>query len=504
MTSLLELEGIRKNFGPVQALKGVDLKVGSSEVHALIGENGAGKSTLMKVLSGAHRADEGKIIFEGKPYTSSDPAAARALGVGMIYQELNIAPHLTVEENITLGLDTTRFGFRESKTTQVKECLSRLGHEDIPTSIQAGQLSIGQQQIVEIARALFAKSRLIIMDEPTSSLSAEDTQALFKVIARLKEDGLSVIYISHFLEEVKTVSDRFTVIRDGESVAKGDMSETSLDFIIEAMVGRSLDEMYPKRDHRIGGSVLKVRGLSGIKMPQNVSFELSKGEIMGIAGLVGSGRSELIRCLFGLDPRISGQVDVMGSPNAQTDAPHQSLKSGLNVLSENRKEEGLAVRLSLADNLTLSRLSPYKRGPFLNLREEKQSANQWLKELNVKYHSSQQAASTLSGGNQQKVAIARLLHHDSRILLLDEPTRGIDVGSKAEIYRLIEELADAGKSIMVISSYLPELMGICDSLAVMHKGALSPKLNIEDWSESSVMRYATSGLMPNHSKEPKT
>ena len=493
--TLLRLEGIHKNFGPVQALGGVDLEVRQAEVHALIGENGAGKSTLMKVLSGAHRADQGKILFEDQPFTATDPASARRLGVGMIYQELNIAPHLSVEENITLGLDTSTFGFRNSKSQEVVECLKRLGHSDILPSTPAGQLSIGQQQIVEIARALFAKSRLIIMDEPTSSLSAEDSQALFKVIERLRDDGLSIIYISHFLEEVKAISDRYTVIRDGISVSTGIMSEASLDHIIEAMVGRSLEEMYPPKNHPVGGPVLKARELQGTELPQKADFELAKGEILGIAGLVGSGRSELIRCLFGLNHRVSGKVDVVGNPKSLTHRPQSSLKSGLNLLSENRKEEGLAVDLGLATNLTLSNLKPYRQGPFLNLKKERSSAQHWLKELRVKHHSPRQPASTLSGGNQQKVAIARLLHHDSRILLLDEPTRGIDVGSKAEIYRLIEELAGKGKSIVVVSSYLPELMGICDSLAVMHKGNLSPKKSITEWDENSVMRYATSGTL---------
>ena len=496
MTPLLQLTGIAKSFGPVKALRGVNLEVRHGEIHALIGENGAGKSTLMKILSGAEQPDSGTIVFDGKPYAPASPAVGRLSGIAMIYQELTLASHLTVEENITLGVEKSSFGFSKSQKEVVKEALALLGQPDLDTNTRVSQLSIAKQQLVEIARALVLDTKVVIMDEPTSSLTAADTEALFAVIKTLQGRGIAVIYISHFLEEVQQISDRYTVLRDGETVGSGSMREATVPHLIGQMVGRSLDEMYPQVPHQIGGPVLEVSGLQGIASPKNVSFTLHSGEILGIAGLVGAGRTETIRSLFGLDGIRKGQVKIAGKPEVKVQyiSPRTALDHGMDMLSEDRKEEGLAVNLPIYANITLSSLQKLSGFGWLRLNQEQKAAEQWQREMNIKCHNVRQAASALSGGNQQKIAIARLLHQNGDIFFLDEPTRGIDVGSKAEIYRLIQQLAAKGKAIVVISSYLPELLGICDTLAVMHRGELSAVKPIRQWDDNSIMLYATAGM----------
>lgn len=494
MDYLLSLQNIYKSFGVVKALKGVSLHVKKGEVHALIGENGAGKSTLMKVISGAHQADSGQMFFNGQTYLPKNPLDSRKLGIAMIYQELTLAPHLTVEENIMLGIEPTQFGFVKNNQKKVRQALSLLGQDFSPTT-KVRELSIGKQQLVEIARALVAEAQIIIMDEPTSSLSSEDTQALFKVIQALKKQDIAIIYISHFLEEVKEISDSFTVLRDGETISSGSMQEITIPEIIRQMIGRSVDELYPNIPHNTEETVLEVKQLGNGISPKNVSFKLRKGEILGLAGLIGAGRSETIRAIFGLEKVKNGEVKIKEYPHIKAHYlyPQATLDKGINLLSENRKEEGLALNLSIATNLTLSALKKYTKLGFLNLKEESQNAKNWADKLGSKYQSIDQAISGLSGGNQQKICLARLLHHESEILFLDEPTRGIDVGSKSEIYRLIQQLASQGKAIVMISSYLPELLGVCDTLAVMHRGEMSPIREVEQWTEDDIMLYATSG-----------
>lgn len=493
---LLRLEGIHKAFGPVQALAGVDLTAESGTIHGLIGENGAGKSTLMKILSGVHRPDQGKMFFDGAPYAPQSPLDARRSGVSMIYQELVLAPHLTVEENVTLGAEHASFGWIRPRTDEVRAVLSWLD-QDIDPGTPVRKLSIGKQQLVEIARALLMRSRVVVMDEPTSSLSASDVRALFSVIRRLKERGVAVIYISHFLEEVQEICDTYTVVRDGQTISSGRVADTSIGQIIRDMVGRSVDELFPESTHTIGAPILHVSALSGRDgYPERVSFDLRRGEILGIAGLVGSGRSETVRSIFGLNRAADGRLTVDGRPDvraAYVDPPG-ALRYGFDLLSENRKEEGLALNLSVLENLTLSDLASYARGGFLNLRREREVGKEWIDALGVRCRDASQKVTELSGGNQQKACIARLLHQDNDILFLDEPTRGIDIGSKAEIYRLIHELAGRGKAIVMISSYLPELRGVCDTLAVMYKGVMSPVRPVDAWSETSIMRFATAGV----------
>lgn len=472
------------------------MDVYAGEVHALIGENGAGKSTLMKILAGVYAPDRGSMIFDGAPYAPRSPLDGRRAGISMIYQELVLAPHLTVEENVTLGAERSHFGWIHPRTSEVRDVLGWLGQEGIDPGTTVRSLSIGKQQLVEIARALLLQSRVVVMDEPTSSLAAQDTRALFDVIGRLRERGVAVIYISHFLEEVREICDTYTVIRDGETISHGRVSETTTDKLIEDMVGRSVDELFPTNEHEIGEAILHVASLSGRRgYPTDVSFTLHRGEIMGIAGLVGAGRSEAVRTLFGLEPAADGRVSIRGHEalKATYVTPKTALREGMDLLSEDRKEEGLALGLPLVFNLTLSDLKRYTRRGFLNLRRERSDAQHWIKALGIRTRDAEQPATELSGGNQQKVCLARLLHQDNDILFLDEPTRGIDVGSKAEIYRLIHRLAERGKAIVMISSYLPELMGVCDTLGVMFKGRLSPVRPVGEWTERSVMRFATSG-----------
>ena len=493
---ILHLKNVHKRFGPVHALKGVELLVYPGEVHALIGENGAGKSTMMKVLSGAHQATEGEIELEGKPYQPQNPNEGRKAGVAMIYQELNLAPHLSIEENITLGAEKSKFGFVKHEKARVHDALSLLGLDHLSPDVKVGSLNIGTQQLVEIARAIVADAKIIIMDEPTSSLSREDTEKLFKVTRTLRDRGVALIYISHFLEEVKEISDRYTILRDGMTCGTGMLEDVTVPEIAEMLVGRSLDNMYPHVQHEIGETVLKVRNVKGIEFPKEASFELRKGEIMGVFGLVGAGRSEMLRCIFGLDQMLEGEVFIGDKPHHKGKiTPKKSLNNGLDLCSEDRKTEGLAQSMSIAVNTTLSALYKESNMGFINLRKEKDVADEWAKKLQTKCYSTLDPMTTLSGGNQQKVAIARLMNHDSQILFFDEPTRGIDVGSKAEIYQLIQELAAKGKSVVMVSSYLPELQGVCDTMAVMYRGVLSPVEPVKDWTKHKVMMFATTGQM---------
>ncbi len=487
------MSGVSKRFGPTQALRGVDLELRAGEVHALVGENGAGKSTLMKVLSGAIRPDAGHMALDGEPFAPAGPQEGRRRGVAMIYQELALAPHLSVEANVLLGLEDARFGFlrRGRNRQRVLDALALLHHEEIRPETPVARLNTGAQQLVEIARALVVDVRVLVLDEPTSALTQEDAERLFGLVRRLRDRGVTVVYISHYLEEVQALADRFTVLRDGRSVGGGLVPDYPPERIIEMMVGRSLTEQYPRVPHTVGGPVLEVRGLEGQKLPRGVDLTLRRGEVLGLAGIVGAGRTELLRAIFGLDPVRRGTVRVAHLPAQGRAAPRQRIREGLGLLSEDRKLEGLALARSIADNLTYSRLGPYTRFGWVNLRARRRAVLGWLGRLGVRCAGPDQAVGELSGGNQQKVALGRLLHQEADVLLLDEPTRGVDVGSKAEIYRLIGELAAQGKAVLFVSSYLPELLGVCDTLAVMARGRLSPVRPVHEWQPEQVMAYAT-------------
>lgn len=490
MPQRLLISGIRKSFGSTHALRNVSLEIAPGEVHALIGENGAGKSTLMKILSGAYQPDDGAILLNGNEYAPRDPLHARRSGVEMIYQELNLVPHLSVEENILLGSEPSRFGWvdRKERRRIAQQVMAELHHESIALDKPIHACSIAEQQMVEIARAILGSPQVLIMDEPTSSLTQVDTENLFAVIERLSARGVSIIYISHFLEECKRVAQRYTVLRDGQTVGSGEMATADLSDIIHLMVGRSLDEIYPENKHAIGEPILELNRLAGSKRPQDATLTLRKGEILGLAGLIGAGRTETLRVLFGLDRQDGGQVTFRGRKIQFS--PPGALRAGLGMLSENRKEEGLMLNLSLAENLTLPRLKPFARAGLLDLGAQNDTTAEWIRRLKVRARNPLQSIGELSGGNQQKIAIGRLLHSESEILLLDEPTRGIDVASKAQVYELIGELAAAGKSIIFVSSYLPELLGVCDTIAVMCRGKIVETRPVQDWTEHSIIAAA--------------
>ena len=494
----LQMQGICKRFGATIALEDVGIKVAPGEVLALVGENGAGKSTLMKVLSGAIKADSGRMQLDDKPYQPDNPLEARRAGIAMIYQELSLAPHLSVAENIMLGMEPATLGvvnWRQVRRRAI-DAITKFDNPQLGPDVRVSTLSAGSRQLVEIARALAIGCRVLVLDEPTSSLTQHDVRRLFELIGRLKEQGKAIVYISHFIEEVKQVADRVTVLRDGKVIGTSDVATISTDQIIAQMVGRQVAELYPRSKRQPGEVILDIEDLAGFDKPSSASLQLHRGEILGIAGLVGAGRTELLRSLFGLDPVRKGRIrlGVYTGPAS----PVKRWMQGAGILSEDRKEEGLALSLTIADNVTLSRLTGF--GPFGTVLPSRQdrATQRWIKQLGIRCRGPRQAVSSLSGGNQQRVALARLLQHDVDVLFLDEPTRGIDVAAKAMIYKLIDELATGSptegrkpKAILMVSSYLPELMGVCDRVAVMCRGKLGPIHKIEEIDEHKLMLEAT-------------
>jgi len=485
----IDIQGLRKVFGPTAALDGVDLAVRPGSVHALIGQNGAGKSTLMRALSGAHRPDAGRMLLDGEPYHPADPLEARRRGVVMVYQERALAPPLSVAANIMLGVEPARGGWirRRELDDRAAQALNALGHGEMNLGAPVSSLGAGQQQVVELARALVMEARLVALDEPTASLAADDVPRLFDVIRRLRRRGVSIVYITHLLEEVDQIADQFTVLRDGRAVASGRVGEHDRSRIIEWMVGRKLEELFPRLPHEPGEAVLEMESL-GAPGVRSASLTLRRGEILGVAGLVGAGRTELLRAVFGLAPITTGRIRI-GMVQGPAGAAER-LAQGVGLLSEDRAGEGLAAGLSVAENLTLSRLEPYRRLGWLDRRAQTRAAAEWMRRLSVRARDPLQPVGALSGGNQQKVALARLLHHDCDVLLLDEPTRGIDVASKIEIYERIGRLAQAGQAILFVSSYLPELLGVCDTIAVLRRGRLGEKLPTGSWTEHSLLEAA--------------
>jgi ribose transport system ATP-binding protein len=486
----LVMRNVQKSFGATRALAGVDLNVASGEILALVGENGAGKSTLMKVLSGAHQADEGEMWLDGKPYQPRSPHDARSAGVAMIYQELAQCPDLTVAENILLGCEirTGPFVRRKAQRKIAAAALAQVGRPDISPDTTISALGIAERQLVEIARAVAVGCKVLVLDEPTSSLSSSDARQLFDLVRRLKSQGHAIVYISHFLEEVKSLTDRFVVLRDGKSVGGGATAQATEQQIVSLMVGRQVDELYFRSPRQAGEVILEVKDLTagGGKL-NSATLNLRRGEVFGIAGLVGSGRTELLRAIFGLDAARGGEVRLGGRGGRATPKRRWSQRVGL--LSEDRKIEGLALNLSIADNLTLASL-----GPLVRPAAQDKASRQWIDRLGIRCRQPRQPVGDLSGGNQQKVALARLLHHGVDVLLLDEPTRGIDVGSKAQIYKLIDELACGGKAVLMVSSYLPELLGTCDRIAVMCKGRLGAPRDVAQTNEHQIMLEATGSI----------
>jgi len=492
---ILELRDIRKAFGKTIALSGLMISVREGEVHALIGENGAGKSTVMNILSGAFSPDGGTITIKGKQYAPTSPSDAREHRVALIHQELSILPHLSVAENIMIGAENSRFGWldRRQLLSRAEVVLRNFDHPEIRPEMPAGELSTAAQQVVEICRALAANAEIILMDEPTSSLHRDDVKRLFSLIRKLKDEGITIIYISHFLEEIREIADSYTVIRDGKDVSTGPIAGVTDESLISQMIGRSVENLFPKRQTQTeeGETILRVQNLSAPPRLLHADLELGRGEILGIAGLVGAGRSDLIRALFALTKVESGTVSIDGRKlSARSGDPALRLAQGFGYVSEDRKSEGLALPMSLADNITLTRFSSCSRFGWLNRPKQQHQAESMIENVGVRAQGALQSVSDLSGGNQQKILMARLIHQDADILLLDEPTRGIDIGSKSKIYETIADLAAKGKAVLMVSSYLPELFGLCDRLAVMTRGRLSPARPISEWTPELVLQTA--------------
>jgi ribose transport system ATP-binding protein len=427
--------------------------------------------------------------LDGVPYAPREPLAAREAGVAMIHQELSLAPHLTVMENITLGVEPARRPLGIIDRNRMRQiaaaALAELGHPEIAPDAIAADLPPAVQQLVEIARARAIGCRVLVLDEPTSSLTHTDVRKLFELIGRLKAQQIAIVYISHFIEEVNQVSDRFVVLRDGRHAGDGTTRDTRSEAIVSLMVGRRVDDLYPRGSRERGGAMLDVEALQ----PGDATFTLHRGEVLGIAGLLGAGRTRLLRTIFGLEPVQGGRIRVAAYTGPAT--PHDRWRQGLGILSEDRGGEGLARGLSIADNITLSHLAPLGPRGFVWPSRQRAAAARWIDRLDIRCADPRQPVEQLSGGNQQKVAVARLLHHGVDVLILDEPTKGIDVGSKAHLYRLIDEMVGAGKAVLLVSSYFPELLGVCDRIAVMSRGRLGAARDVTEWNEHSLLMEAS-------------
>jgi L-arabinose transport system ATP-binding protein len=490
-TTRLAMRDIRKTFGGVQALRSVSVEARAGEVLALVGENGAGKSTLLKILSGAHRPDAGSVVIDGRPVTFGSPREAHAAGVRVIYQEPEIIPHVSVAENIYVGELPNRVHVvnRRQLIARARADLARYGFADTVSATALGErLSPAQRQLVEIMRALIADVRVIAFDEPTSSLSNVEVDALFRLINRLRDEGIAVLYVSHRLPEIFRIADRVTVLRDGAVVGTRQIAKTSTDELVSMMVGRDLTSMFVRRAHDPGPVVLSVRGLSS-DVVHDVSFDVRAGEVVGIAGLVGAGRSELAHAIIGSEPVRRGQVLVDGNA-VRTRGPRDAIRAGIGFVPEERKAQALLMERSVRDNVSLAVLRRISVAHVIRRRAELRLTNEFVRRLSVRTPTIEHAVGNLSGGNQQKVVLARGLALHPRVLILDEPTRGVDVGAKAEIYHLVNDLAAEGLAIVVISSELPEILALSDRVLVMQSGRITGELSREDASEEQILALA--------------
>jgi ribose transport system ATP-binding protein len=487
----LEMRNIRKTFPGVVALDEVNLELRKGEVHILLGENGAGKSTLMKILSGAYQKDGGQILLNGQEVEIRNPKQARELGIGIIYQELNLVPHLSAAENIFLGREPASMpGLvdRKTMTSSARQILEGLGVEIDPRrSIR--ELSVAEQQMVEIAKAISLDARILIMDEPTSALTEKEIKELFARIRKLKADGVSIIYISHRMEELFEIGDRVTVLRDGRWVGTRAIAEITKPELIRLMVNRELTQQFPKVAAPRGAEVLRVEGLSRHDSLKEISFSLHEGEVLGLAGLLGAGRTELARAIFGLDKPDAGRIYIRGQLKKIT-SPRQAIDLGIGFLTEDRKTQGLVLPLSVQENICLPSVERFARFGVVRAGEERESAAQYLKDLRIKATGLGQKVIYLSGGNQQKVVLSKWLCCRGNILIFDEPTRGIDVGSKAEIYQLMNQLTAAGAAVMMISSELPEILGMSDRILVMHQGRLNGEFSAAEATQEKILHCA--------------
>ncbi|GFG42383.1 sugar ABC transporter ATP-binding protein [Streptococcus canis] len=489
----IDMRGISKTFGTNKVLEKIDLVLTSGEVHALMGENGAGKSTLMNILTGLFPASSGTILIDGKEMTFANPQEAEAFGISFIHQEMNTWPDMTVLENLFLGRELKKaFGLLDDKAMRdkAKAAFKRLG-VSIPLDKRIGDLSVGQQQMIEIAKSLLSEVSLLIMDEPTAALTDRETENLFKIIRSLKAEGVGIVYISHRMEEIFKITDVVTVMRDGIVVDTKATQTTNPDELVKKMVGRDIEDYYPEKTATLGAVALEVKNLSSQAF-EGVSFQVRQGEILGFSGLMGSGRTEIMRAIFGLDSKQSGQVMIDGTP-VTIHSPAQAIKQGIGFLTEDRKEEGLILDFSIKDNMTLPSTKDFSKNGFFDDKTSTTFVDQLINRLRIKSGTPSLPVGNLSGGNQQKVVLAKWIGIAPKVLILDEPTRGVDVGAKREIYQLMNELAERGVPIIMVSSDLPEVLGVSDRIIVMHEGKIAGQLSREEATQEKVMQLATGG-----------
>lgn len=486
--------GIEKSFGSNSVLRGVDFDIRPGEVHALMGENGAGKSTLMNILTGLHKLDAGEISINGAQKLFDNPKEAEDFGISFIHQEMNTWPDLTVLENLFIGKEIqNKFGLIQTKKMRV---LAEQTFEDLGVQLDLDEevknLSVGQQQMIEIAKSLMTNAQIIIMDEPTAALTEREIAVLFEIIDTLTAKGVSIVYISHRMEEIFKISDRITVMRDGVSIDTSVTKETTNDEVVRKMVGRDLEDYYPEKNSKIGEVVFEVKNFTQKDRFENISFNVKSGEIVGFSGLMGAGRTEIMRSIFGVDPFDQGEIYLEGE-KITINNPSAAIKKGIGFLTEDRKEEGLILDYTLRDNITLPSIDGFRKNGMIDTKAESEFTTLLMERLNVKAESELDIASSLSGGNQQKVVLAKWIGIGSKVLILDEPTRGVDVGAKREIYQLMNELADRGVAIIMVSSDLPEILGVSDRVIVVHEGNIAGELAREEATEEKIMTLATGG-----------
>ncbi|MER2192622.1 MAG: sugar ABC transporter ATP-binding protein [Solibacillus sp.] len=492
---MIEMKGITKAFSGNVVLNNVEFTLMNGEIHALMGENGAGKSTMMKILAGIYPRDNGDVLVDGKSYTFTSAKDAESLGIHVIHQELNILPHLSVAENLFLGKEKTvgRTGFLRTRemNKEAQALLSKLGLS-IDVRQPAGSLSVGKQQIIEIAKAINSEAKYIVMDEPTAALTDREIETLFETIRELKAKGISFVYISHRMEEIFAICDRITILRDGEYVGVREIPKTTFDEIVQMMVGRELGERFPSRNATIGDVALEVKGLTCSSVCQDINFQIRKGEILAFAGLMGAGRTEVAQAIFGSRKRTKGDI-LIGGKKVSIKNPIQAMKHGIGFVTEDRKTEGLVLDFSIKENMFLTNLKMIARGGFIKRQQEQSQAAKYIEQLKIRCSDATQTVGSLSGGNQQKVVIAKWLGTNPDILILDEPTRGVDIGAKKEIYSIMNKLAEEGVAILMISSELPEVLGMADRVMVMQEGRQTAMLENADLTQETIMHYATGG-----------
>ena len=492
----IEMKGIDKAFGSNQVLKDAGFLLRDGEVHALMGENGAGKSTLMKILTGVYTKDAGTIFVDGQEVSYKNPQEAEKAGIVFIYQELNVLFDLTVEENLFMGKEITKkFGVCDKKAMRAKaqEVMDRMGVK-IPVNAVMSDLSVGQQQMVEICKALMVDAKVIIMDEPTAALTQSETEALFKVMNSLREKGVSIVYISHRMEEIFELCDRITILRDGQYIGTRNICDITMDDVVQMMIGREIGERFPKRESTIGEEVFRVEGLTHEKLFRDVSFSVCAGEVLGVSGLMGAGRTEIMQAIFGNLPVVSGKIFIEGK-EVSIKNPRQAIAAGIGFITEDRKTEGLLLEKSIAENIELANLNKVSKNSVLSRKKGAELVKHGIDEFRIKCFGPEHECGNLSGGNQQKVVLAKWIYTDPKILILDEPTRGVDIGAKKEIYNVINEMAAKGVAVIMVSSELPEVLGMSDRIMVVHEGHITGIIDAEGADQAKVMTLATGGVL---------